>query len=78
MAIHMILAWVPLNAWRWVYAVFFQPSMARIPRPHSGADDREGRYMNLSSPEFRHTIKGFVDDDPGKVGTFFSPSVLDI
>ncbi len=28
---HMILSCVLLSAWRWAYAAFFQPSMARIP-----------------------------------------------
>ncbi len=77
MAIHMILSWVLLNAWRWAYAVFFQPSMARIPVLILGAG-QSGRavYELLKSRISPYDVKGFVDDDPGKVGTSFSPSVL--
>lgn len=77
MAIHMVLAWVLLNGWRWTYAAFFQPAMARIPVLILGAG-QSGRsvYELLKSRLSPYDVKGFVDDDPGKVGTSFSPSVL--
>lgn len=77
MAIHMFLAWVLLNGWRWAYAAFFQPALSRIPVLILGAG-QSGRtvYELLKSRLSPYDVKGFVDDDPGKVGTSFSPSVL--
>ena len=77
MAIHMVLSWILLNGWRWAYSAIFQPAIDRIPVLVLGAG-KSGRviYELLKSRLSPYEVKGFIDDDPAKVGVSFSPTVL--
>lgn len=76
MAIQMGLIWLLLNGWRWFFGGFFQTAMPRIPTLILGAGFC-GRtiYDLLKSPLSPYDVKGFLDDDPNKIGKNFSPTV---
>ena len=77
MAIHMVITWILLNGWRLTYSAFFQPAMAKIPVLVLGAG-QSGRALHelLKSRFSPYDVKGFVDDNPQKIGISFSPRVL--
>jgi sugar transferase (PEP-CTERM system associated) len=77
MTIQMGLVWVLLNGWRWSFRAVFQTMMPRIPVLILGAGHC-GRtmYELLKSSFSPYEVKAFLDDDPQKVGTSFSPTVM--
>jgi sugar transferase (PEP-CTERM system associated) len=76
-AVHMAVTWLLMNGWRWAYAGLFQSAVRKIPALILGAGYC-GRtmYELLTSPFSLYEVKGFLDDDPAKLGTSRSPSVI--
>lgn len=77
MAIQMFFVWGLMNVWRWMFGYFFQKAMPKIPTLILGAGHC-GRtiYELLNSPLSPYEIKGFLDDDPAKLGKTRSAPVI--
>lgn len=77
LAIQMLFVWGLLNFWRWVFGFFFQGTVSKIPALILGAGYC-GRtiYELLKSPLSPYEIKGFLDDDPKKLGQTRSVAVM--
>ncbi len=77
MAIQMFFIWGLLNFWRWAFGFFFQKAVPKIPTLILGAGYC-GRtiYELLKSPLSPYEIKGFLDDDPAKLGQEKSAVVM--
>jgi sugar transferase (PEP-CTERM system associated) len=77
MAIHVSIVWILINGWRWLYGYLFQTVVPKIPALILGAGDT-GRmaYSLLKAPLSPYEIKGFLDDDPEKLGRSWSPAVI--
>jgi len=69
MAIQMGIAWILLYGWRWLCADLFPRTNPKSPALIIGAGNC-GRaiYRLLKSPLSPYEVKGFVDDDPLKLG----------
>jgi len=77
MAIQLILVWFFLNGWRWAYGFLFQTAIPKIPALILGAGFcGKTIYGLLNSPLSPYEIKGFLDDDPEKLGKTSSPAVI--
>jgi FlaA1/EpsC-like NDP-sugar epimerase len=77
MALQMAVAWVLLTGWRWAYAVLFQSTIRKIPALIIGAGAcGKAIYDLLISPLSPYEVKGFLDDDPAKLGTMRSAPVI--
>lgn len=77
MALQMAVAWVLLTGWRWAYAVLFQSTIRKIPALIIGAGTcGKAIYDLLISPLSPYEVKGFLDDDPAKLGTMRSAPVI--
>jgi len=77
MVIHVALTWILLNGWRWAYGIYFQSTAMKASTLILGAG-QSGRavYELLKSSFSPYEIKGFLDDDPAKIGMSMSPTVL--
>lgn len=77
MAIQMVLTCLFLTGWRWAYGLCFQASKWRIPVLILGAG-QAGMviYDLLKSPLSPYVVRGFLDDNPAKLGLSRSPAVL--
>lgn len=77
MAIQMVFVWGLLNVWRCAFGYFFQKAATKIPALILGAGYC-GRtiYELLKSPLSPYEIKGFLDDDPAKLGKTRSAAVM--
>ena len=66
-------------AWRWLCARMFKSTLSKTPVLILGADQC-GRAMCdlLSSSTSTYDVRGFLDDDPEKLGLRNSPTVLGI
>jgi sugar transferase (PEP-CTERM system associated) len=77
MAIQLVLVWAFLNGWRWAYGLLFQAAIPRTPTLILGAGScGKTIYGLLKSPLSSYEIKGFLDDDPDKLGRTSSPAVI--
>jgi sugar transferase (PEP-CTERM system associated) len=77
MAIQLVLAWAFLNGWRWAYGLLFQATVPKTPALILGAGTcGKTIYELLKGPLSSYEIKGFLDDDPGKLGRTSSPAVI--
>jgi sugar transferase (PEP-CTERM system associated) len=77
MALQMVVAWVLLTGWRWAYSVLFQSTVRKIPALILGAGPcGKAIYELLISPFSPYEVKGFLDDDPTKLGTMRSTRVI--
>lgn len=77
MAIHMVLVWSFVIGWRWCFGLIFQTLGRSVPALILGAG-KSGRaiFDLLKSPLSPYEVKGFIDDDPGKIGLSMSPRVM--
>jgi sugar transferase (PEP-CTERM system associated) len=77
MAIQLLLVWTFLNGWRWAYGFIFQAAIPKTSALILGAGNcGKTIYGLLKSPLSSYEIKGFLDDDPGKLGRTSSPAVI--
>jgi FlaA1/EpsC-like NDP-sugar epimerase len=69
MVVQAFISWVFLNGWRWLFGIYFQKAAPKIPVIIIGAGEcGQALYDLLKSPLSPYEIKGFVDDDPAKMG----------
>jgi sugar transferase (PEP-CTERM system associated) len=75
--IQMMLVWGSTIAWRWLCGRMFKSALSKTPVLILGAD-KCGRALCelLSSPASTYDVRGFLDDDPEKLGLRNSPAVL--
>lgn len=77
MALQMVAAWILLTGWRWTYSVLFQSTIRKVPALILGAGScGKAIYELLVSPFSPYEVRGFLDDDPTKVGTTRSARVI--
>lgn len=77
MAIQMSITWIVINVWRGFFASLYRSSSHKIPTLILGAGYcGDTLYRLLESPLSPYEIKGFLDDDPLKLGRRRSPAVL--
>jgi len=77
MAIQMALTCLCLIAWRLAYGLSFQTTNRRIPVLILGAGmSGKAIYELLNSPLSPYEVKGFLDDNPAKLGLSRSATVI--
>ncbi len=77
MTIQFILTWILINGWRLLYGYLFQTAIPKIPALILGAGFcGKTIYGLLKSPLSPYEVKGFLDDDPEKLGRASSPTVI--
>jgi sugar transferase (PEP-CTERM system associated) len=70
MALQMAVAWILLTGWRWAYSALFQSTIRKVPALILGAGScGKTIYELLISPFSPYEVRGFLDDDPAKIGT---------